>query len=75
MIIKLIKDATRTYNYPIAEDVHSNYLGEYYFVFDEERVRKGKDQANIRHFDENGIPYYNRTFEYYPISVGQMFEK
>ena len=71
-LIKLIKDATRIYNYPISNDLHSQKLGEYYFVFDEERVRKGKDQANIQKFDKNGVPYYKYTKEYYPISVGQM---
>ena len=71
-LIKLIKDATRIYNYPISNDLHSQKLGEYYFVFDEKRVRRGKDQANIRKFDKNGIPYFKGTKDYYPISVGQM---
>ena len=71
-LIKLFKDATRIYNYPISNDLHSQKLGEYYFVFDEERVSKGKDQANIQRFDKNGVPYFKGTFDYYPISVGQM---
>lgn len=65
--------------YPIAEDMHTSTLGDYYFVFNENRVSAGKDQALINRFDENGIPI-NKTyidvkdkdFVYFPISIGQM---
>ena len=54
-------------------------LDYYYFVFNEDRVSKGKDQALIKKFDENGIPI-NKTYidvtdkeyVYFPISIGQM---
>ena len=80
MLNKLYKDLTRGKNfYSIADDVHSQQLREYYFVFDESRVRTGKDQALITDFDENGIPL-NKTYIdvdskgliYFPISIGQM---
>jgi len=65
--------------YPIAEDVHAKELREYYFVFDEQRVRSGADQPLIDKFDKNGIPV-NRTYVdvtdkeyvYFPISIGQL---
>lgn len=80
MLNKLYRDLTRGKNfYTIAQEVHSQELGEYYFVFDEARVRSGKDQALITDFDENGIPL-NKTYVdvesdkliYFPISIGQM---
>jgi len=72
-----IKKTKETYN--LATDLKSKTLGEYYFVFEEKRVSKGKDQALIKKFDENGIPL-NKTyidvtdkeFVYFPISIGQM---
>ncbi len=65
--------------YPIAKDLHSQKLGDYYFVFNENRVSAGKDQALINKFDKDGIPI-NKTyidvkdkdFVYFPISIGQM---
>lgn len=80
MLNKLYRDITRGKNfYPIADDVYSEELGEYYFVFDESRVRSGKDQALITDFDENGIPLNksyidvnNDQLIYFPISIGQM---
>tara|TARA_Y100000590_G_scaffold470290_1_gene663365 strand:+ start:2669 stop:3664 length:996 start_codon:yes stop_codon:yes gene_type:complete len=80
MLNKLYKDLTRGKDfYSIAEDVHSQELGNYYFVFDESRVRAGKDQALITDFDENGIPLNKPYVDvdsdkliYFPISIGQM---
>lgn len=80
MFKKLVADfKTPKERYPIATDLHTSNLGEYYFVFREERVSVGKDQALIKKFDENGIPI-NKTYidvtdkeyVYFPISIGQM---
>jgi len=80
MFRKLLADfKTPKVRYPIAEDLHSQKPGEYYFVFREERVSVGKDQALIKKFDKNGIPV-NKTYidvtdkeyVYFPISIGQM---
>ncbi len=65
--------------YNISNDLHSNLLKYYYFVFEEERVSAGKDQALISKWDKNGIPI-NKTYidvteknyVYFPISIGQM---
>jgi hypothetical protein len=65
--------------YKIPDDLHSEKLGYYYFVFEEERVSGGKDQALIKRFDTDGIPI-NKTYidvtdkdyVYFPISIGQM---
>lgn len=80
MFKKMIADfKSPKQRYPLAEDMHSPQLGDYYFVFNENRVSAGKDQALINKFDENGIPI-NKTyidvkdkdFVYFPISIGQM---
>ncbi len=65
--------------YKIPEDLKSQKLGYYYFIFEEKRLSVGKDQALIKKFDRNGIPI-NRTYidvtdkdyVYFPISIGQM---
>ncbi len=69
----------RNWSYTITDDLHSQILGEYYFLFEEQRIASGKDQNLIKKFDENGIPL-NRTYIdvsenryiYFPISIGQM---
>jgi len=63
--------------YSIAQDLKSSTLGKYYFVFEENRISKGKDQALINVFDENGIPI-NRTYvdvEGQEIDSNGVFEK
>ena len=80
MLKKILSDLqSPRHRYPIADDLHSKTLGHYYFVFNEKRVGRGKDQKLISRFDENGIPI-NRTYidvkdkeyVYFPISIGQM---
>lgn len=80
MLDKFKRDLkTPKQRYPLAEDVHSSKLGEYYFVFTENRVSSGADQPLINKFDENGIPI-NKTYidvsdkdyVYFPISIGQL---
>ncbi len=80
MLNKFINDLNSPKDrYPIAEDLHSQVLGDYYFVFDEDRVSAGKDQKLISKFDNDGIPL-NKTYidvtekdyVYFPISIGQM---
>ena len=80
MIRKMIDDwNSPKLRYALSEDISSNYLGEYYFVFEEKRIAAGKDQKLISKFDEDGIPI-NRTYidvedkayVYFPISIGQM---
>ncbi|KAA3610512.1 MAG: hypothetical protein D8M58_07025 [Calditrichaeota bacterium] len=65
--------------YKIPENLNSRQLGYYYFIFEENRLAVGKDQALIKKFDKNGIPI-NKTYidvtdkdyVYFPISIGQM---
>lgn len=80
MLRKLLADFTRKESiYKISDEIHSAKLLEYYFLFDEDRVSKGKDQALIKKFDKDGIPI-NKTYidvkdkdyVYFPISIGQM---
>jgi len=65
--------------YPLAKDMHSQVLGQYYFVFSEKRVASGIDQPLINKFDENGIPInktyidvIDKEFVYFPITIGQV---
>jgi heparosan-N-sulfate-glucuronate 5-epimerase len=80
MLDKFRRDIkTPKQRYPLAEDMSSQDLGQYYFVFSEERVASGADQPLINKFDENGIPI-NKTYldvtdkdhVYFPISIGQL---
>jgi len=65
--------------YRLSENMSSQKLGYYYFIFEEARISVGKDQALIKKFDVNGIPI-NKTYidvtdkewVYFPISIGQM---
>lgn len=65
--------------YKIADDFTSRQLGEYYFVFNESSVSRGKDQSLIKNFDEDGIPLNSTYIDvaekkmvYFPISIGQL---
>lgn len=77
MMKKLSKDVHRGKEiYAEAEDVHSELLGEYYFVMDEGKLRAGYSQ-NFS-FDKDGIPMIPTYIDvedsrlvYYPISIGQ----
>ena len=80
MLKKLAADLTRKPRiYELAPEMHERQLGPYYFLFREQRIASGADQALIRRFDDNGIPI-NRTYidvdgvdyVYYPISIGQL---
>jgi hypothetical protein len=74
---KLVKDIKRDKNiYRLSEDLHSDKLGEYYFLIDEQELLRGHSQDY--HFDKKGIPiiptYIDvevRKLIYYPISIGQ----
>ncbi len=77
MLQKLKKDLFRNRQiYPLADDIHSPQLGEYYFIMTEEQMLAGHSQQF--HFDEKGIPIIpsyidveERKMVYYPISIGQ----
>ena len=65
--------------YELNSDNSPRILKYYYFLFEEIRLSKGKDQKLISKFDKNGIPI-NKTYidvkekeyVYFPISIGQM---
>ncbi len=77
MLRKLKRDLSRgDLVYPLAEEVHSKELREYYFIMEEQALRAGISQ-NF-HFDDEGIPIIpsyidveERRMVYYPISIGQ----
>lgn len=77
MFRKLLKDLRRDKKiYHLADDLHREQLGEYYFLMDEQALRAGHSQNY--HFDERGIPIIPSYIDvpeprmvYYPISIGQ----
>ncbi|MCK4827330.1 hypothetical protein KA005_66985, partial [bacterium] len=80
MINKFVSDLKSPgESYAISDDLRSNELKRYYFIFEESRLSDGKDQALINKFDKDGIPI-NKTYVdvkekdhvYFPISIGQM---
>ena len=80
MLNKIFTDIkTPKQTYELNLDNNSRILKHYYFLFEEIRLSKGKDQKLISKFDKDGIPI-NKTyidvkekeFVYFPISIGQM---
>jgi heparosan-N-sulfate-glucuronate 5-epimerase len=77
MLWKLKKDLLRDQQiYQLSEDLHSQQLGEYYFIMTEEQMRAGHSQQF--HFDVKGVPIIpsyidveEKKMVYYPISIGQ----
>ncbi|MBN2031130.1 hypothetical protein JW824_12930 [bacterium] len=80
MLNKFLKDISKKkILYEIASDLHSSHLEQYYFIFHEDRLQKGKDQPLMKQLDNNGIPInktyidvQNQDYVYFPISIGQM---
>lgn len=75
MIKKLKTDITNRNSFAISEKLHSEDLGEYYLIFDEDPARLNR---LISTFDDNGIPLNSSYIDveeprlhYYPISIGQ----
>ncbi len=74
---KFYKDIKRDRDiYQLSEDVHSEQLGEYYFLIDEQELLAGHSQNYS--FDAEGIPVIPSYIDveddrliYYPISIGQ----
>jgi len=77
MLRKFYKDITRDRQiYSLSSDLHSQTLGEYYFLITEEEMLAGHSQQF--HFDAEGIPIIPTYIDveeskmvYYPISIGQ----
>lgn len=75
---RIWRDITKPTRWPISDDLHSQRLGEYYFLFTEERVINQKGGQPSITFDEHGIPM-NYTYidvaekdtVYFPITIGQ----
>jgi len=80
MLQKFLHDLnTPRPRYKIADDLRSQKLGYYYFVFEENRISKGRDQKLLKNFDERGIPLNatyidveDQEYVYFPITIGQM---
>jgi hypothetical protein len=80
MLKKILRDFHAPKNrYKTPDDLTSSELKDYYFIFEENRISKGKDQPLITSFDSNGIPLNttyidveNQRHIYFPISIGQM---
>ena len=78
-IFRFCKDIFNPTKWQIADDIKSQKLGQYYFVFREEDMinQKGGQKSII--FDNNGIPLNptyidvkNKDYVYFPITIGQV---
>lgn len=65
--------------FQLSKDLHSQTLGEYYFLFEEARIAAGANQKLISKFDKNGIPInktyidvQDKEYVYFPISIGRL---
>ncbi|MBN1637649.1 MAG: hypothetical protein JW866_01690 [Ignavibacteriales bacterium] len=78
-IFRILRDVLKPIKWKISKDLHSQKLGEYYFLFTEEAVRNQKGGQKSITFDEDGIPM-NLTYidvkdkdkVYFPITIGQV---
>lgn len=75
MLAKLKHDLFSKHEIPLAENITSSILQEYYIVFEEDPQKLNR---LIAHFDKDGVPLNNtyidveeKKLHYYPISIGQ----
>lgn len=77
-LIRLWRDFTNPLKFEIANDLHSAILGDYYFIFDEDKMQNQKGAVKSFKLDENGIPMNptyidvsEQDYVYFPITIGQ----
>ncbi len=78
-VLRVWKDIFNPTVWPIADDLHSNELGEYYFVFSEKAMENQKGGQKSIVYDKDGIPMNptyidvkDKDFVYFPITIGQV---
>ena len=75
----MLKDILKPNRYEIADDINSQNLAEYYFLFDENRMENQKGGQKSIVYDNEGIPLNptyidvkDKKYVYFPITIGQV---
>ncbi|MEE9430936.1 MAG: D-glucuronyl C5-epimerase family protein [Melioribacteraceae bacterium] len=78
-ILRIWKDIFNPTIWPISNDLWSQKLGEYYFVFTEEAMENQKGGQKSIVYDDDGIPMNptyvdvkDKDFVYFPLTIGQV---
>ena len=78
-VTRILKDILKPVQWEISEDVKSQQLGQYYFVFTESAMENQKGGQKSIIFDANGIPMNptyidvkDKDYVYFPITIGQV---
>ena len=78
-LTRILKDMLKPVQWEIAEDLKSQELGQYYFVFSERAMENQKGGQKSIIFDANGIPINptyvdvkDKDYVYFPITIGQV---
>ena len=78
-MLRIWRDITNPTQWPLSQDLHSQNLGEYYFLFSKEAVKNQKGGQKSIVYDDRGIPMNptyidvkDKDFVYYPITIGQV---
>ena len=78
-MLRIWKDIFRPTIWEISNDLHSEKLGEYYFLFKESAMENQKGGQKSIVYDENGIPMNptyidvtDKDYVYFPITIGQV---
>jgi len=77
--LRVMKDIFNPIQYEISDDLHSQKLGEYYFLFYEKAMENQKGGQKSIVFDKEGIPVNptyidvkDKDYVYFPITIGQV---
>ncbi|MCB0283061.1 MAG: hypothetical protein KDF60_10810 [Calditrichaeota bacterium] len=78
-LLRIWKDFINPTIWPIADDLASQELGEYYFAFEERAMENQKGGQKSIILDKDGIPMNptyidvkDKNFVYFPITIGQV---
>ncbi len=78
-MLRIAKDILKPVKWPIAKEMHSEKLEEYYFLFKEEAMVNQKGGQKSIVYDGSGIPMNStyidvkdKDFVYFPITIGQV---
>lgn len=78
-ILRIWKDIFNPTIWPIAKELWSKELGEYYFVFSEQAMENQKGGQKSIVYDDDGIPMNptyvdvkDKDFVYFPLTIGQV---
>lgn len=78
-LLRVLKDILNPTQYKIADDLHSQKLNEYYFLFYEKQMENQKGGQRSIVFDKKGIPLNptyidvkDKKYVYFPITIGQV---